>query len=174
MAGDSGAELAERSDRAIRSIRRLEGLADLMDDSLEIPIVKYRIGLDPLLGLLPVGGDWVAWTASIYIFWEAIRLDAPRPLLFRMAWNLLVDLLAGTVPLAGDAFDAVFKANRKNVALLRDHLDLPASPDARDEIELDPDAGPSRAVAIGLGIAVTLASLLLASLPFLLAWWLLG
>ena len=76
-----------------QSLKRLDRIALLMDDQFEIPIIKKRIGLDPIIGLIPGGGDWVVWFVSVYVFWEAARLGAPLPLLVRMASNIAVDLL---------------------------------------------------------------------------------
>lgn len=105
------------------SLQRLEQLAFLLDSAFVIPGTNRRIGLDPLLGLIPVIGDAAGVLLSSYILYEARRLGVPRHLLARMALNVAFDGLVGVVPVAGDLFDAAFKANRRNVRLLRRHLE---------------------------------------------------
>lgn len=107
--------------RVTRAFTRLDHIARLMDDQFEVPLTGKRIGLDPIIGLIPGGGDWAVWFVSVYIFFEAARLGAPPMLLARMAANIGVDLLGGYVPVAGDLFDAVFKANLRNVLMLREY-----------------------------------------------------
>lgn len=107
--------------RVTSAFKRLDHIARLMDDQFEIPLTGRRVGLDPIIGLIPGGGDWAVWFVSVYIFFEAARLGAPPRLLARMAANIAVDLLGGYVPVAGDLFDAVFKANMRNVLMLREY-----------------------------------------------------
>ena len=167
-------ETTDRRERAAARLTRVEGLARLMDDQFELPLVRYRIGLDPLLGLLPGGGDWVAWVAGVYIIWEAARIGAPPRLLVKMSGHVVVDLLTGYVPVAGDLFDAAYKSNRKNVELLFDHFEYdPTDRGGTPDLPVLGDDGPSRlkiwAVAIGLVVGLTI----LAAVPFVLLWWLL-
>lgn len=105
-----------------RSLKRLDALARLMDDQFEIPIVKVRFGLDPLIGMIPGGGDWATWLVGVYIFWEAARLGAPTRLLLIMAWHIGFDLLLGYAPGVGDVLDVIYRSNRRNVQLLRVHF----------------------------------------------------
>lgn len=114
-------------DRAAE-IRRLQRLADLLDSRFRVPGTNLRFGLDPLLGLLPGLGDAAALIPAIYVILHAHRLGAPRSLLLRMALNVGLDSLVGAVPLVGDLFDAAFKANRRNVALLERHLSRTGPP----------------------------------------------
>jgi hypothetical protein len=142
-----------------------------MDDQFEIPIVNYRIGLDPVLGLVPGGGDWAAWVAGVYIFWVALRLDVPDRILWKMFGNIVVDLVVGYVPAAGDVVDALYKSNRKNVDLLLDHYDAHDPRRLPSEMPADTDArSPIQTYAVGIG--VTLLLTLVAALPILLIWWL--
>jgi hypothetical protein len=163
------------------SLARLDRLARLMDEQFRLPVLGWRVGLDPILGVIPGGGDWASWLVGVYIFWEALSLDVPRPILTRMAANLAADLIAGYVPAAGDVFDAVFKANRKNVDLVLEHygvtrrdgeprlpVDLPAS--AQDALARNTSTG-SKIVRYLLGFLVVLALFGLAALPFVLLWW---
>lgn len=109
-------------------IRRLETLAEWLDSRFRIPGTNLRFGLDPLIGLVPGLGDAAALLPAIYLILHAQRLGAPRSLLVRMALNVGIDSLVGAVPLLGDLFDAAFKANRRNVALLRRHLERTSQP----------------------------------------------
>lgn len=100
------------------SLERVRGLSRLLDNAVRVPGTDYRIGLDPLVGLLPVVGDVPTTAASAYVVLEAARLGVPRATLTRMVVNLAVDAVVGSIPLVGDLFDAVWKANARNVALL--------------------------------------------------------
>ncbi|MGH8742048.1 MAG: DUF4112 domain-containing protein [Burkholderiales bacterium] len=105
---------------------RLNRLAWLLDSSIPIPGTGLSIGLDALIGLVPVAGDLAGVLLSGYILREAAALGASRSILARMALNVAVEGLAGMIPLAGDLFDAAFKANQRNVRLLNAYLDQPA------------------------------------------------
>src|SRR5256885_709629 len=109
--------------RTEQSLVRLEALARLMDSAFTIPGTNIRMGLDGLIGLLPVAGDLVAGIVSSYLIWEARQLGASRWVLGRMMANTALDTLVGAVPVVGDAFDILFRANLKNMALLRRHLE---------------------------------------------------
>jgi hypothetical protein len=106
-------------------LARLERLSYYLDDLFAVPGTGYRIGLDPLLGLLPGVGDVTTSALSAYIVARAAALGVPRATLARMVVVLLVDTLLGSLPLVGDAFDAVWKANARNVRLLEARLDAP-------------------------------------------------
>ncbi len=106
-------------------LRRLRQLSDLLDNAVAIPGTNYRVGIDPLLGLLPGGGDTLGAILSAYIVLQAAQLGAPRPTLVRMVWNILLDSLVGTIPLLGDFVDVAWKANTKNMALLEAHMRSP-------------------------------------------------
>ena len=105
------------------SLGRARSLARLLDKSFRIPGTSFKFGLDPILGLLPVGGDVLAALASGYIVLVGWRLGAPREILTRMTLNVVLDLVAGSVPVIGDAFDAFWKANTRNVRLLEEWLE---------------------------------------------------
>ena len=106
-----------------QSVARLEALARLMDAQFILPGTDFRFGLDPLVGLIPVVGDIVSGLISTYLIWEARRLGAPKWLIVRMMANTLFDTAVGSVPVVGDAFDALFRSNMKNMALLRRHME---------------------------------------------------
>ncbi len=107
---------------ATRRMVRLERLARLLDTSITIPGTSFRIGLDPLVGLVPVVGDSLTALVSAWFVVEGRRLGARRRTQLRMTWNTLLDATVGMVPILGDAFDAWFRANERNVRLLRADL----------------------------------------------------
>jgi hypothetical protein len=104
-------------------IARIDALATLMDTAFVIPGTEIRFGLDALIGLVPGIGDAITTVMSLFIVSEARALGAPRTLIARMLANVALDGLVGAVPFAGDMFDVAFRANRRNMALLRAHLD---------------------------------------------------
>jgi hypothetical protein len=104
--------------RSPENLGRARGLARLLDRSFRIPGTSLRFGLDPILGLFPVGGDVLAALGSGYILYVAWRNGAPGSMIGRMLVNVLVDTLVGSVPVLGDIFDAGWHANTRNVALL--------------------------------------------------------
>lgn len=106
-----------------QSLARLEALAKLMDGAFVIPGTGIRMGLDGIIGLIPGIGDAISGIISSYLIWEARQLGAPRWLIARMVANTALDTLIGAIPVAGDVFDVMFRANLKNMALLRRHLE---------------------------------------------------
>lgn len=105
------------------SLARLEALARLMDGAFVIPGTNIRVGLDAIIGVVPGIGDAISGVISSYLIWEARKLGVSRWTLARMAGNTLLDTTVGAIPLAGDVFDVMFRANMKNMALLRRHLE---------------------------------------------------
>lgn len=105
-----------------RALERARKISNWMDDRFRIPGTKFRIGFDGLLGLIPGVGDTVSAAISTYLIGEALRHDLPKRVAVRMGWNVLIDAAIGTIPLVGDLFDFAWKANRKNAALLAEHL----------------------------------------------------
>jgi hypothetical protein len=104
-------------------VQRLRTLAWLLDNSIPLP-GGFRIGIDALIGLVPGVGDAIGALISAYIVNEARTLGAPRSVLLRMMGNVMIETVIGSIPFAGDLFDAAFKANSRNLALLsRYHLD---------------------------------------------------
>lgn len=106
-----------------QALRRLEALAKLMDTAFVVPGTDLRFGLDGVIGLVPGIGDVVSGVISSYLIWEARRLGVSKWILGRMMANTLIDTTIGAIPLAGDFFDVMFKANIKNMSLLRRHLE---------------------------------------------------
>ncbi|MGK2906933.1 MAG: DUF4112 domain-containing protein [Desulfuromonadales bacterium] len=105
--------------------RRLERLAWYLDNSIPIPGLNARIGIDPLLGLLPGIGDTIGALLSSYILAAAARLGVPKTVLLKMAFNIAVEAVFGALPVLGDLFDMAWKANQRNVQLLDHYLDQP-------------------------------------------------
>lgn len=108
-----------------RAKQRLDRIAWCLDSSIPIPGLKMRFGIDPLIGLFPGIGDTLGALMSSYILSEAARLGAPKSVLFKMAFNIAVDAILGTVPVLGDLFDVVWKANQRNAQLLGTYLERP-------------------------------------------------
>jgi hypothetical protein len=131
--------------------RRLGRLAWLLDNSIALPGTRFRIGLDAILGLVPGLGDLLGVVASAYIVRESARLGAPPSVLTRMAFNVAVEGLVGLVPIFGDVFDAVWKANQRNYALLEEHIRNPGR------------AARSSQVFVGLLIAAVIVFTILTS-----------
>src|SRR6516165_7329258 len=104
------------------ALDRLDMLATMFDTAFILPGTNVRFGVESLLRLVPGIGDVIASALSCYLLYEARRLGVPRLLFARMASNVALEALVGAVPLAGDAFDVFFRANRRNVALLRKHF----------------------------------------------------
>ena len=108
-------------------LTRVRALARALDSAVGVPGTKFRFGLDPLLGLVPGLGDLAGAMLSGYIVLTGIQLGAPRSVVVRMLGNVAIDTLVGSVPVVGDLFDASWKSNNRNVALIERHLDIPAS-----------------------------------------------
>lgn len=121
---------AERA-RLEQALVRLEGSAKLLDSQFRIPFTRIRFGLDPLIGLLPGIGDAAGLILSLYLMVEAARLGAGTRQVVKMAGNVLIEFLVGMVPILGDAFDVVWKANNRNAALLRRHIEKRLEPPAK-------------------------------------------
>jgi Domain of unknown function (DUF4112) len=103
-------------------IARLDALATLLDTAFIVPGTNVRFGFDALIGLLPGIGDAITTAISLYIVHEARQLGAPLHVIMRMLANVVLDGFFGAVPVVGDAFDVMWRANRRNVRLLREWL----------------------------------------------------
>lgn len=113
--------LDSRDPAAIR--QRIEMMEMLLERSLRIPGVNYAIGLDAIVGLVPVVGDLITAAMGSYIIWEARNLGIPKWKLARMAGNILIDTGLGAIPFAGDLFDLLYRSNSKNLKIIKKHLD---------------------------------------------------
>lgn len=110
-----------RNAAAVR--QRIEALEKVMERSFHIPVLNQPVGLDAVVGLIPVAGDVVAAGLGLYLVWEARNLGMSRWHLARMVSNVGFDTLLGAVPVAGDLFDFVFRSNSRNLKIIRKYLD---------------------------------------------------
>ncbi|MEP7327231.1 MAG: DUF4112 domain-containing protein [Gemmatimonadota bacterium] len=143
------------------ALERIKRFAWLLDNSIPIPGTRLRVGLDPILGLIPGVGDLIGAAFSAWILYQADLLGASRATLFRMSWNVLVEVVVGSIPILGDLFDAGWKANAKNVAILERHLETPRVQRSQDRMFI--------AILVGGLLAGTAA---VAVLGLLLGQWL--
>jgi len=100
-------------------LARLEALSKLMDNQYRIPGSNLRFGLDGIIGLIPYMGDMAGFIASGFLMRIMVKKGASPLLMARMLFNYILDAIAGTVPLFGDLFDFGFKANKRNITLLK-------------------------------------------------------
>jgi hypothetical protein len=105
---------------------KLDALAWLLDSSVQIPGTRWKVGLDAFIGMIPVLGDAIGAALSTYIMVMAAKMGIPRVTLLRMGFNVTLEAVVGLVPFVGDLFDFAWKANRRNVDLLRAHLENPS------------------------------------------------
>ena len=105
--------------------QRLEKLAWILDSVIPIPGTNWRIGLDGLIGLIPGVGYISAGAISTYILYQALRMGVPTMVVGRMLLNIVMESVVGVIPFFGDIFDFAFKANKRNVELLREYVDQP-------------------------------------------------
>lgn len=124
----------EQFDRLVRDLpgmgndplsvrRRVEAMEQMLEGLFVIPGINRRVGLDSIIGLIPVAGDLIAAAMGAWIVWEARNLGISKWQLTRMAANVGFDTLLGAVPLVGDAFDLFFRSNSRNLKIIRRHLD---------------------------------------------------
>jgi len=119
----SAIAVSGRTGHRLGAPARIEAIARLLDSAWRIPGTSIRIGVDPILNLLPGVGLVVSKGVSAYLIWEAHRLGAPVGVLMRMVGNLALDAVISAVPLAGWVGDVFYRANLRNMRLLREHLD---------------------------------------------------
>ena len=136
-------------------LQRLRSLAWLLDNSIPLP-GGFRVGLDAVIGLVPGVGDAIGGLISAYLINEARMMGAPRSVLMRMTGNVLLETIIGVIPFAGDLFDAAYKANTKNLALL-------------ERYELDPTGSrrSSRLFVFGFSLLLILLVLVMIAIPVL-------
>ena len=130
----------ERSARFGAFERRFAFVSRLLDDLVPVPGTNHRVGLDPIVGLIPVVGDAVSGVVGFWLIAEATRFGVPRVVVARMVLNTTADLILGAVPLLGDLFDVVSRSNARNLALFRRHALEPGASTRND-----------RLVVLGLG-----------------------
>ncbi|MDJ0637095.1 MAG: DUF4112 domain-containing protein [Xenococcaceae cyanobacterium MO_188.B29] len=107
----------------LKNLKRIRRIATLLDSAIGIPGTKFRIGLDPILGLIPGGGDLITAGISAYMIFLAARFGLEKEEIGKMIGNVALETFLGTVPLFGDIFDAYFKANLRNLEILEKHIE---------------------------------------------------
>ena len=113
------------AERKRRARERLITLTRLMDSAIDVPMLRTKVGLDAVLGIIPLAGDLLSAAIGVYLITQARELGASRWLQGKMVGNLVIDAAVGAVPLAGDVFDIYFRAHRRNLKLLQQHLGEP-------------------------------------------------
>jgi hypothetical protein len=121
--------------------RRIGRVTRVLDELIEVPGTPIKVGLDPVIGLIPIAGDAVSALAGAWVILEASRFGLPRVVLARMVLNLAVDLGIGAIPLLGDVYDLFFRSNSRNLDLFRRHA-------------LDPTASTRGDQALFIGLAL--------------------
>ena len=117
-----GSGFTRQRSRAER-VKRLESIAAVMDTAFVVPGTGIRFGFDGLVGLVPGIGDVVTTALSLYLVHEAWQLGAPKHLIGRMLANVALDGAIGAVPVAGDLFDVLWRANKRNMRMLREWME---------------------------------------------------
>lgn len=126
----------ERSERFAAFERRFSFVSRILDDLVAVPGTRHRIGLDPIVGLIPVVGDAISGAVGFWLIAEATRFGVPRVVVARMALNTIVDLILGAVPVLGDLFDVASRSNARNLALFRRHALEPGASTRDDRLIL--------------------------------------
>jgi len=106
------------------TLLRLQLLSQRLDESITLPGTKYKIGIDPIIGLIPGGGDVIGGILSMYIMHTGIKMGVQKTVIIKMFRNIALDFLIGWIPIIGDIFDIVWKSNQKNVKLIEESLNL--------------------------------------------------
>lgn len=139
--------------------KRLSRLAWFLDNSILLPGINYRIGVDAIIGLIPGIGDAAGMLLSSYILGEAARLGAPKTILLQMGYNIAIESLVGIIPFFGDIFDMTWKANYRNVLLLEEYMDKPHKTTS------------NRYFIVGLGVALLVVTVIMAAIGFFILHW---
>jgi len=121
----------------LATLNRIRKFTYLMDSAFRIPIIGFRFGLDPVIGLIPGAGDVVSTAFSAYLIYLAARFQLPPQIFKQMIFNVALEAAVGTVPLVGDIFDAFYKSNIRNLALLEKHLGID-DPETTEQINSVP------------------------------------
>lgn len=104
------------------ALARLDRFSYYTDSNIRVPFTRLRFGLSPVIGLVPVVGDLAGLLLSLYVLHEARKVNASKRIQAKMIRNMLIEFVGGLLPVVGDAFDAIYKANTRNTELLRVYL----------------------------------------------------
>jgi len=137
----------------------LRRISELLDSAFAVPGTNYRIGLDPIIGLVPMVGDLASPLFTIVVLWQGRDFGIPKIVQLRMIFNSAIDALIGAIPVAGDLFDFAWKSNQMNLALLEHHAYEERRASAGDWIFV---------------VAMILLVVLIAAVPFIVAGWLIA
>jgi len=152
-------KLEER--RKVEVEESLDLLSRWLDDLIRIPVIGWRFGLDALIGLVPGVGDTVTTIASFYILVAGVRYGVPKITLLRMALNIAIDYIGGTLPFIGDAFDLFWKSNSKNLDLLKKRATVSADERRKGRLSDWLFVGAIMFSLVGLLVGTITASILL-------------
>ena len=144
-------DAGRRTERVLAAERRIGAVAHLLDDIVRVPGTSTRVGLDPIIGLVPFLGDLVSGIISAWIVIEAARFRLPTIVLIRMILNAGLDFTIGLVPFLGDLFDLAYKANTRNLELFHRHA-------------TDPGASTAGSVALVGGVALVFVGMIWAGI----------
>ena len=136
-----------RAERFASAERRIGRVTNVLDELITIPGTSTKVGVDPIIGLIPIVGDAVAALVGGWVILEASRFGVPKIVLARMILNLAVDLAIGAIPFVGDLYDFVFHSNTRNLALFRKHA-------------LAPDASTRGEQALFIGLALLIVGII--------------
>ncbi|KMS55331.1 hypothetical protein V474_20055 [Novosphingobium barchaimii LL02] len=103
--------------------RRVEALEHVLERAFTVPGINRKLGLDAVVGLVPIAGDLISGAMGLYLVWEARNLGMSKWQLARMTANVGFDTVLGAIPVAGDLFDFLFRSNSRNLKIIRKHLD---------------------------------------------------
>lgn len=103
--------------------RRVESLERVLEGAFTVPGLNRKVGLDAMVGLVPIAGDVISAAIGMYLVWEARNLGMSKWQLARMTANVGFDTAVGAIPIAGDLFDFVFRSNSRNLKIIRKHMD---------------------------------------------------
>jgi hypothetical protein len=140
-----------------RALSEVEALAWLLDNSIPVPGTGgRRFGIDAVIGFVPVVGDLASGVIGLFVVWRGSQLGVPRVIVARMLVNTVIDIAIGAIPFIGDAFDLWFKANTRNLALIRRHVE-------------EPEVSTTREWLVVMGMVALVVAIL-----FLLGWFLIS
>ena len=155
-------EVLEPDEKLPPDLRKLRAFASLLDEAVRIPGTNRRVGLDAAIGFIPGVGDVMSAVMSAWIISGALRHRVPIPKVLRMIGNVIVDLLFGAIPLAGDVFDVLFEQNVRNMKILMQHRNRRLPPRRTAEI--------AAAVTLIVIVLVGVALLVLAGTIAAVVW----